>query len=318
MELLAEAERVGLALVEAGGHDPAGVGGGADRLVQRRVRAGQLQADVGAPAVGGLAQHGGGGGRRGVHSGSRAVPGGVLQPAGHRVDGHHPGPGEHGEPGGEQPDDALAEDADPVAEVQVTGEHGGQRDGAGAGEDRGERVQPGGERADRVGGEHGLGPVPPDAPDELPRVPVGDVRRDLDDLTDLFVAEADQRVGHRGLSGDEHPGGVVPVLAEPGIAAPVEGQLGAGGDARVAGADPDLAGAERIRRAGLEADPSRPGERDHPVAHVSHPGSTGLQDSTKIAICLAIDQSKVLNPACTLREECHRCQHLRGGYSPPP
>ncbi|MDG4801295.1 hypothetical protein [Micromonospora sp. WMMD980] len=203
----------------------------------------------------------------GVDDQAGAVAARVRQPPGHPVDGHHPGPGQHREPGAEQPDHALAEDADPVAEVQVAGEHRGQRDGAGPGEDGGERVDAGGERVDRGGGQHRFGAVAPDAPDELPGAAVGDVGGDLDDLADLLVAEADHGVGGPGLAGHEHPGARVPVLAEPGVAAPVEGQLGAGGDARVTGADADLARTERVRRAGLQANAPGPGQRDNPVAH---------------------------------------------------
>ena len=241
------------ALVEAGGHDPAGVGGGADRLVQRRVRPGQLQADVGAPAAGepGAArpQRTRRRRRRRIGRRSRAA---CSSRAGTAVDGDHPRAGEHGEPGGEQPDDALAEDRDPVAQVQVAGEHRGQGDRAGAGEDRrragrARRAA----RAPRRRRTTASARCPQMPQTTLPGLPVGDVGRDLDDLADLLVAEARPAdSGTGGLSGHEHPAGVVPVLAQPGIAAPVEGQLGAGGDAGVAGADPDLAGAERIRGQG--------------------------------------------------------------------
>ena len=125
-----------------------------------------------------------------------AVLPGELQAGRDGVGGDHPRAAQHGQAGGEQADDALAEDGDLVAEVDVGGVHGVERDGADAGEDAGDRVGAGWQRvADELGGgDHGLAAVAPDAPDEAADGRAGDVGRRLHHLTDLLVAPAAERV----------------------------------------------------------------------------------------------------------------------------
>ena len=140
VELLAEPQVLRAALVEAGGDDDAVDDHRPGRLVQRAIAAAELDGGVDpaarqrptpAPAPPSTSA---------VDGRHRSHGAGRLEPTGIDVDGDDLGAGERGQAGGEQPDDPLAEDRDPVAEPGLGGQHRVERDRADAREAARDRV----------------------------------------------------------------------------------------------------------------------------------------------------------------------------------
>lgn len=96
-------------------------------------------------------------------------PRAVSKPAVEGVDGGDAGAVELGEAGGEQADDALSEDGDLFAEVDVGGQHRVVRDGTDPGESARQRLQAHrqGVSGHPFGGHDALAAVAPDAPDQV-------------------------------------------------------------------------------------------------------------------------------------------------------
>lgn len=247
VELVAQAQSDAVALVEAGGHDASAGRDGAEGLVQGRVGAADLDGDVGAEAAGGFTDAFGDGVGPGVEGGVGAVALRGLQAPVEGVDGGDAGAVELGEAGGEQTDDALAEDGGVLAEVDVGGQDGVVGDGADAGEGAGEGLEAGGEGvADHAfGGDDAFAAVSPDAPDQVAGAGQAgeavEVGGGLDDLADLGVAPAGHGVLDAGGALAEQAGLGIPGARQVRIRAAVRGEFGAGRYARVAGADPQMA-----------------------------------------------------------------------------
>ena len=242
VELLAEPERSGRPLVEAGGDHGAVDPGTADRLVQRGVDPGQLDHPVGAAAVGLLPhverdvtvdQH---------RDGPELLR--PLQPRRQGVDGDHLDALARQQLGGEQADHALTEDHHRLAEEGSGREHGVQGNRADPVEGADHRVEAGREPVpvQPLDRDDGVGPMPPHPPDHVVRREAGHVGPDRLHPTDLGVAPDVHRVGERRFPGEEQRHLGVPAPVQVGVGAPVGGQLGAGRDAGVPGADQHFAG----------------------------------------------------------------------------
>jgi hypothetical protein len=250
VEFVAEPQPDAVALIEASRDHPAVDRDRADRVVQRPVGAADLDGHVGAATVGEPAQLRPDHAVAGVDDGAGAVLQGLLEAAGDRVDRHHRAAGEPDEPGGEQPQHALAEHGDGLAEVDVRGEHRVQRDRAHPREGRRDRIEAVRERAaaQLLGGHDRLPAVTPDAPDlcadRWHGGVVGDIGGDFDHLAHLRVPEPGHRVAEAAGVVDEQPQPGIPGLVEVGVRAAVGGQFGAGRDAGEAGAHAYLAGSQ--------------------------------------------------------------------------
>ena len=217
----------------------------------------------------------------GRHDLGRSHRPGHLQPARHAVDRDHLGTAERRQAGGQQPDDALAEDRDAVPESHLGGQDGVQRDRPDPGEGAGDRVlsrsRPGA-RPRRPGPRPRCGD---------PRCRARRRRRqarlarhhvvgDLHHLADLGVAPALDGIAERRRALDEEPALGVPGAGQVGVGAAVGGELGPGGDAGVPGADPHRAGDQWLRLARDQRDLPGSGER-HDLGHGSPPDSSTVR-----------------------------------------
>ena len=284
VELLAEAQLVRAALREPGDDHAGRVGRAADRLVQRRGRAGQVDGHVRAAATGRVLDRVTRGGRRGI-DGARAERGRELEAARNAVDCDDVGAAEPGELRRDQPGHALPVHRDGLADVDVGVEDRVQRDRSDPREDAPER-------RDRVEEPIGDGvlledrraPVAPDPPDAVAGAEPRGVRAELDHLPHLLVAPVVERILER-RAGGEDPARCVPPPGQVRVRPAVGGQLGAGGDARVQRPQPHLAGLRRPLLVGNDGDVVRPAERDRALAHAhvlrSHAAarSTAARDS---------------------------------------
>ena len=199
VELLAQPQPHAVALHEAGDADARAVRDRPDRLVQRAVVAGHLEADVGAR------------GRRSARGSARRrrprprrarcrrrarAPGRGATAMPSTAD--HPGAVEPGQLGDDLPGHAQAEDRDRLADVDVGVQHDVERDRADLGED----ADPGIDVRRRACARRPRsavctvhGAVPPGAPDPVAERDVrSHVGADLDDLADLLVPPAVDRV----------------------------------------------------------------------------------------------------------------------------
>jgi hypothetical protein len=186
VELLAEADPSGLALVETSGYDGAVSAHGAGGLVERAVVAAEFDRDVNAGTEGDPPDFAGQPGR-----GAERLAGAPVQcslASGlNAVHSDHAGPVQHGEAGGQESNDALPEDGHRGAGAKVGGQDGTQGDGTDADEGTGQRIHTGRQyvAAQRLSRENAFVPVSPDAPHHITHAHRGISRRGS--------------VGHRGL-----------------------------------------------------------------------------------------------------------------------
>ncbi len=137
--------------------------------MQGGIGAADLDGEVGAESAGGLADAFGDLVGAGVERGVGAVPAGGVEADVEGVDGGDTGAAQLGQSGGEQADDALPEDGDVLAEVDVAYQDGVVGDGADPGEGARQRVESGREGVtdDTLGGDDTLAAMPPYAPYEV-------------------------------------------------------------------------------------------------------------------------------------------------------
>ena len=202
VELLPEAKSGRLPLVEACRNDPSVWPDEANRLLQRRKDAAELDGDIGPPPVSALAD-----GESDLRSGGeglgRTELPGQLTARRDALDHDDLRPVLNGEGRRKQSDDALSEDDDGFAHPRTGREHGVQGNCANSHEAPHDRIEPrrepvSAETLDRL---HRVRDMAPDAPHHVAdthvclRPAAGVVRwRDLNDLADLGVPPSDQRV----------------------------------------------------------------------------------------------------------------------------
>jgi hypothetical protein len=213
----------------------------------------------------------------------RAERGGLLPAGGDPVDGDDPRAAANRELGGDQAEHALPEHGDGLADVNIRGEHGVERDGADTGEGAGQGIEPGREHPslDLLDRQHDLArvaPQPPHGGAEQGRV---GVRSQLDDLADLAVAPHRVRVGAHRCLVDEQPAVGVPAPVQVRVGAPIEREFGAGGDPRVEGSDAHVAGRDECSWCALHLHLAWSGERHHERAgiRVGHVSLDGIHEA---------------------------------------
>lgn len=130
VELLPEREPRRLTLEEPGGHHPCAVGDRPDRLVQRPVRTGHLERDVGSTPTGQLADALADLPVTGLHRVGGAERLGDLEPAVVGVDGDHLGAVQARQLGDDLAGHPEAEHGDRLADMDVRIQHHVEGDGA--------------------------------------------------------------------------------------------------------------------------------------------------------------------------------------------